>query len=121
MDYLDHAATSFPKDASVSSAISEYIAECGNPGRGGHVLAARAEDTVWSTRQALADLLNVSSAEQVVFSRLGPVPGNPDVGRDQLGRLRRRHRRAAGLDRRPRGGRGRVISGVDRACAPHGG
>ena len=53
--YLDNAATSWPKDPSVGRAMIDFLDhKAGNPGRGGHVLARAAADTVEETRQTIA-------------------------------------------------------------------
>ena len=55
MIYLDNAATSFPKPPGVLCAVQQCLNCFGaNPGRGGHRLAARADEVVFETRQALA-------------------------------------------------------------------
>lgn len=55
MIYLDNAATTFPKPASVLQAV-KCCQQCyaANPGRAGHALAAKADETVFETRQTLA-------------------------------------------------------------------
>ena len=69
MIYLDHAATSFPKPASVVRAVSGAITRAGgNPGRGSHLAARLAAETVFSCREAVAALFGAPSPEQVVFT-----------------------------------------------------
>ena len=69
MLYLDNAATTFPKPAPVLSAMRDCCARfCGNPGRGGHMLSMQAAETVYSCREALADLLGNDSPERTVFT-----------------------------------------------------
>jgi cysteine desulfurase family protein len=67
--YLDFAATSFPKPPGVIEAVTDYMIRIGaSPGRGGHQLAAEAARCVFDTREALAELLGVGDARQVVFT-----------------------------------------------------
>lgn len=69
MLYLDQAATSYPKPASVLAAMRDCWVRCGgNPGRGGHILSIRAGETVYACREALAELLGGNSPENVVFT-----------------------------------------------------
>ena len=68
MIYLDNAATSFPKPASVLAAVrgvSERLAA--NPGRSGHRMSLAAGRIVMRCRRALADLLAVPAPERIVF------------------------------------------------------
>jgi len=49
--YLDNSATSWPKPASVISAMSSYLNEYGgSPGRSGHQFASKAACEVSETR-----------------------------------------------------------------------
>lgn len=68
MIYLDSAATSFLKPASVRYAVSEAMRTMSSPGRGGYESAMRAADTVLDCRVALADLFCVRDPAQVVFT-----------------------------------------------------
>ena len=70
MIYLDHAATSWPKPAEVSEAMSNFL-ECagGNPGRSGHRLSIAAARVVFDTREALAELFGISDPLRVIFQR----------------------------------------------------
>ena len=67
--YLDNAATSFPKPASVTDAMV-YTAqnEGGNPGRGSHVLSLKASERVFGVREKIAKLFG-GAAENVVFTK----------------------------------------------------
>ena len=69
MIYLDHAATSWPKPAEVSEAMSNFL-ECagGNPGRSGHRLSIAAARVVFDTREALAELFGISDPLRVIFT-----------------------------------------------------
>lgn len=66
MYYLDHAATSYPKPPSVLRA-AERALQPGNPGRGGHRPAARAQEMVYGVREKAAGFFG-ASAERVVFA-----------------------------------------------------
>ena len=69
MIYLDHAATSWPKPAEVSEAMSNFL-ECagGNPGRSGHRMSIAAARVVFDTREALAELFGISDPLRVIFT-----------------------------------------------------
>ena len=57
MIYLDNAATTFPKPASVYREADRFVrTSCGNPGRGSHTLALAAAECVFGCRVALAEL-----------------------------------------------------------------
>lgn len=67
--YLDNAATSWPKPASVSEAMAAFLRDSGgNPGRGGHELARRASETVEAARGVLAGLIAVEEPRRVVLT-----------------------------------------------------
>ena len=51
MIYLDNGATSFHKPAAVRRAVLSAMKHCANPGRGGHVAAMTAADTVYRCRE----------------------------------------------------------------------
>jgi len=69
MIYLDNAATTFPKPASVISAVTECISSyCGNPARSTHRLAERSLEKIFEAREAVARLLSVDNPEGVVFT-----------------------------------------------------
>lgn len=67
MIYFDNAATSFPKPACVLQTVQKCL-DCfgANPGRGGHKLAVKAADSVFETRQALADFFG-GDVQRTVF------------------------------------------------------
>jgi len=68
--YLDNAATSYPKPACVLAAIEHFARHCGgNPGRSGHVLSVNAARVIFEAREHLAELLNVSQAERIIFTK----------------------------------------------------
>jgi cysteine desulfurase / selenocysteine lyase len=67
--YLDNSATSWPKPEQLAMAISRYLNEFGgSPGRSGHQFSLRAAREVFETRELLAQLFNVPSSENVIFS-----------------------------------------------------
>ncbi len=68
MIYLDSAATSFLKPASVRYAVSEAMWTMSSPGRGGYESAMLAADTLLDCRLALADLFCVRDPARVVFT-----------------------------------------------------
>lgn len=69
MIYLDNAATSWPKPAAVYQAVEECLRHgAANPGRGGHRLALAAGQTLYETREALAELFNIDDPNRIVFT-----------------------------------------------------
>ena len=69
MIYLDNAATSFPKPKTVMARSNECIKKyCGNPGRSSHILSLKAAEAIYETREKIAQFLNYSSPESVVFT-----------------------------------------------------
>jgi len=65
--YLDNAATSWPKPASVVRAMSAFLESgAGSPHRGGHKLALAAGRVVREARVKLAKLLNASDPSRIV-------------------------------------------------------
>ena len=68
MIYLDSAATTLQKPASVAYAVAEAMRTMSSPGRGGYESAMLAADTVLDCRTALADMFCVKRPEQVVFT-----------------------------------------------------
>ena len=67
--YLDNAATSWPKPASVSEAMVRFLRDVGaNPGRSGHRLANEAERARLDAREVIAELVGVSDVMRVVFT-----------------------------------------------------
>ncbi|MGN0964855.1 MAG: aminotransferase class V-fold PLP-dependent enzyme [Dysosmobacter sp.] len=68
MIYLDSAATSFQKPASVGRAMTWAMGALSSPGRGGYQAAMRAADTALSCRTELQELFHVPEPEQVVFT-----------------------------------------------------
>lgn len=69
MIYLDNAATTWPKPASVYQAVDHCLRNMGaNPGRGGHSMARAASMLLYETREALAELFGIDDANQLVFT-----------------------------------------------------
>ena len=67
--YLDNAATSHPKPASVVEAAMRAMTETNaNPGRSGHTAALAAARVVLDTREMLAALINAHDAMRVVYA-----------------------------------------------------
>ncbi len=68
--YLDNAATSFPKPESVLVEVADIMrTRGGNPGRGSHRLSIEASRVIFSTREALAKLLNARDATRIAFTK----------------------------------------------------
>lgn len=69
MIYLDNAATSFPKPASVLHDLSVCVRKyCGNPGRSSHRLSLRAAEEIYRTREEIASLLSFDKPENIIFT-----------------------------------------------------
>lgn len=68
MIYLDSAATTLQKPASVSRAVGYAVNHLASPGRGGHAPAMRAADTAFACREAAAELFHVKEPDNVVFT-----------------------------------------------------
>ena len=69
MIYLDNAATTWPKPASVAEAVSQAIIEKGgNPGRSGHKLSLEAGNVVERGRFLLAQLFHISDPNRIIFT-----------------------------------------------------
>ncbi|MDF1810186.1 MAG: aminotransferase class V-fold PLP-dependent enzyme [Phycisphaerales bacterium] len=67
--YLDNAATSWPKPACVTEAMVDFLNnKAGNPGRGGHILARAAADTIEDARTKIAKLINAPCHTRVVLT-----------------------------------------------------
>lgn len=68
MIYLDNAASSYPKPATVLRAVAEQLRTNGaNPGRSGHKMAMKASATIYATRSALAQSFG-TEPETVIFT-----------------------------------------------------
>jgi selenocysteine lyase/cysteine desulfurase len=66
--YLDSAATSLIKPASVERAVLHALRSMASPGRGGHAPAMLAADAVYACREAAAALFHVPEPSRVVFT-----------------------------------------------------
>ena len=70
MLYFDNAATTFPKPASVKSAVKEALLYYGaNPGRSGHTLAMETAKKVFECREKAAEFFGLSQTENLVFTK----------------------------------------------------
>lgn len=68
MIYLDNAATTFPKPASVKMAIEQAMARLGaNPGRGGYAMSMAAAREVYQCRVEVNEFFHGPGPENVVF------------------------------------------------------
>lgn len=68
MIYLDSAATTMQKPATVPRAAAYAMTHLASPGRGGHRPAMRAAEVAFACRQAAAELFGVSDPERIVFT-----------------------------------------------------
>ena len=81
MIYLDSAATTMEKPASVPSATAWAMTHMASPGRGGHGAGMRAADTLYALRETAAQLFDVPSPEQVVLTYNATIwPSTPWCG-----------------------------------------
>lgn len=67
MIYLDNAATTLQKPVTVRKHALYAMGHLSSPGRGGYPMAAKAEETVFSCREAAGKLFHLSP-ERVVFT-----------------------------------------------------
>ena len=68
MIYLDSAATTLLKPASVEHAVIRAMRMYASPGRGGHMPSLGAASVVYDCREAAAKLFHVESPENIVFT-----------------------------------------------------
>ena len=68
MTYLDSAATTLQKPASVERAMAHALTHMASPGRGGHAPAMLAADTAFACREAAAELFHMDDPANVVFT-----------------------------------------------------
>lgn len=68
MIYLDSAATSLIKPASVERAVVGAMRRAASPGRGGHAPAIYAADEVFACREAAAALFDLDDPARVAFT-----------------------------------------------------
>jgi cysteine desulfurase/selenocysteine lyase len=67
--YLDNAATSFPKPAAVVEAMVRYASDLGaSAGRGAYTEAVETGGIITECRRAIAQLINGSKPEHVIFT-----------------------------------------------------
>lgn len=67
--YLDNAATSWPKPATVLEAMTQSMHEsAANPGRGSHMMAVKASRVLFDARKRLAKLFGVSNPNDISFA-----------------------------------------------------
>ena len=68
--YFDNACTTFPKPASVSEAMIDYIKNIGsNINRGCYNSAYSTEEVVYETRELLNNMFNGEDAKNVIFTK----------------------------------------------------
>lgn len=69
MIYLDNAATTYPKPASVKNAMQHAMQYYGaNPGRAGHSMSIAAAEEIYRCRKAAADFFHAPGPECVAFT-----------------------------------------------------
>jgi cysteine desulfurase / selenocysteine lyase len=69
VNYLDNAATTFPKPKEVYEFMNSFYQACGaNPGRTGHALTLETEKVVFQTRKMLCELFNGTDPDRLTFS-----------------------------------------------------
>lgn len=68
MIYLDNAATTQKKPQCVADALLEALNTMGNGGRGAHGTALKASRAIYDARRKIAQLMNCSRADHVVFT-----------------------------------------------------
>ncbi|HCB92062.1 MAG TPA: cysteine desulfurase, partial [Ruminococcaceae bacterium] len=69
MIYLDNAATTYPKPASVRRAVADALVRYGaNPGRAGHSMSLAASEEIFRCRSAAADFFHAPGPECVAFT-----------------------------------------------------
>lgn len=68
MIYLDSAATTFKKPASVRTAVMRAMQTMSSPGRGGYASARAAEELLFRCRALAAETFGAGSPERVVFT-----------------------------------------------------
>ena len=69
MIYLDHAATSWPKQPEVIAAMKHFLESAGgNPGRAGHRLSIDASRIIYKTRETIAKFFSAADPLRVIFT-----------------------------------------------------
>jgi cysteine desulfurase / selenocysteine lyase len=69
MNYLDNAATSYPKPPEVIAAMTSFLTTVGvGTGRGSHRLGLAANRTVYQARERIAELFHLPDSSRVIFT-----------------------------------------------------
>lgn len=69
MIYLDNAATTFPKPAAVTRAVTNALRVYGaNPGRSGHEMTLKTSEEIYKCRKKAAEMFGATSAQDVAFT-----------------------------------------------------
>jgi cysteine desulfurase / selenocysteine lyase len=69
MIYLDNAATSHPKPASVYARVDTVLRNwSANPGRSGHAMAIEAARIIFQTRESIARLFHIADPDRIIFT-----------------------------------------------------
>lgn len=70
MIYLDNAATTLKKPPGLyASVLKNTVANSANAGRGGHFYSMRASELIFKTTEALCELFNIKSPEQIAYTQ----------------------------------------------------
>lgn len=70
MIYLDNAATTLKKPPKLyASVLKNTVANSANAGRGGHFYSMRASELIFKTTEALCELFNIKSPEQIAYTQ----------------------------------------------------
>lgn len=70
MIYLDNAATTLKKPLSLyPSVLKNTVINSANAGRGGHFYSLRASELIYKTTEALCELFNINSPEQIAYTQ----------------------------------------------------
>ncbi len=68
--YLDNAATSYPKPASVIAAMHSALESAyGNPSRGNHALSLSSAEAMCWVRESVADLIGLRDSRRIIFTQ----------------------------------------------------
>ncbi len=69
MNYLDNAATSYPKPPEVIAAVTSFLTTVGvGTGRGSHSQALAANRVVYGARERVASLFHIRDSSRVIFT-----------------------------------------------------
>ncbi|MBO4217347.1 MAG: aminotransferase class V-fold PLP-dependent enzyme [Clostridia bacterium] len=117
MIYFDNAATSFPKPEGVIGAMSRCMKEyCGNPGRSGHIMSARAAEAVYDARCEAAELFGADKPENVIFTHNATHAINLAVGGYVRGLHERGERQHLLISNLEHNSVSRLINRLKREC-----